>query len=695
MTATREERRKALLDKFRVVAVERLERMSAAWLALERSPGDSQSAAELKREIHTLKGESRAVGLADASALAHRTEDVLEQAGRAQWRVAAEVFSAVLGAFDTLARMVQGSTEVDLPGTLGRLDDALGRLSQAPERAPEAAPAETVATGHGATAEAARALRGETLRVPMARLATLSDGVAQLLVLNRALRREVEAAVAEASNDRAAWALLRNRLGQLGEVEHRLDLVGRDIDASVRGLRLVPLSSLFSGLQRQVRDLSLSLEKSVSLELKGDDVEADKRVLEQLEEPLLHLLRNALDHGIEAPKVREAVGKPAQGTVSVAAVSRGSELVLTVTDDGSGLDTEGLRRAAVSRGLLTAEAAARLDDQQAQQLIFLSGFSIRSGATDVSGRGIGMDVVRARVEQLGGRLVLASERGKGVKVTVTVPLSITLTSCLVVELAGCRYALPTVAIDAVATIDPAAVEQTPRGEVLKSGDDFVPLVELSSLLAVPSPPGEGERVLLLRSGPERFAARSPDSGREAELLVRPAGPPLRGHKLVTGVAAMDDGAPVLVLGVAALLERTRAGVAARGPQSESKAGRGQKTVLVVEDSPIFQELVTSILQGMGLAVRVAPDGAAAVEMLGQATVDLVLSDIQMPRMTGLELVRWLRGHEVLRRLPVVLMSQLGSLEDQRRGMEAGADAYLVKSSLSEKTLTSTMGRFLQ
>lgn len=695
MTASREERRRALLEKFRALAQERLERLSAGWLALERNPGDAEAAAELKREIHTLKGESRAVGLPEASALAHRTEDVLGLAASAGWRVAPEVFSAVLGAFDTLGRMVQGSGDIDLQGTLGRLDAALGRLSTAPTaEAPAARAADPGAPAQAATTEAARALRGETLRVPMSRLATLSDGVAQLLVLSRALRREVEAAAADASKDRRAWELLRGRLARLGEVEHQLDLVGRDIDGSVRALRLVPLSTLFSGLQRQVRDLSLALEKSVALELSGDDVEADKRVLEQLEEPLLHLLRNALDHGIEAPKHREAAGKPGQGTVRVSAVARGSELVLVVADDGAGLDTGALRQAAVTKGLLTAEAAARLDDAQAQQLIFLSGFSTRAGASDVSGRGIGMDVVRARVEQLGGRLVLASERGKGVHVTVTVPLSITLTSCLVVELAGHRYALPTVAIDAVATLEPEAVQQTPRGEVLKVGDDFLPLVELSSLLAVPSPPGQGDRVLLLRSGPERFAAKSPDSGREAELLVRPAGPPLRGHKLVTGLAAMDDGAPVLVLGVAALLERTRAGLAARHPAREGAPARGKKAVLVVEDSPIFQELVTAILAGLGLEVRVAPDGAAAVDALGQSPVDLVLSDIQMPRMNGLELVRWLRAQPRLRHLPVVLMSQLGSAEDQRRGLEAGADAYLVKSALSERTLVSTLERFL-
>lgn len=693
MTDARTERRKALLEKFRTIAAERLERMTAAWLALERSPGDGGAAAELQREIHTLKGESRAVGLAEAAAMAHRTEDVLHLASRAGWRVESEVFSSVLGAFDTLARLIAGAEGTDLQGAIARLDAALGKLSAAsPPSAPEA-PAASPAQPHAAHAEAGRALRGESLRVPVARVSALSDNVAQLLVLGRALRRELEGLAAEAGRDRETWSRLRGRVASLNEVEHQLDLVSREVDAAVRTLRLVPLSTLFSDLQRQVRDLALSLEKSVALELKGEDVEADKRVLEQLLEPILHLLRNSVDHGIESAKAREAAGKPAQGLVTVAASTQGTELVLTVSDDGAGLDAVLLRRAAVDKGLLSAEAASRLDEAQAQQLIFLSGFSTRSGATDVSGRGVGMDVVRARVEQLGGRLQLSSEKGRGVKVRLSVPLSVTLTPCLVLELGGHRYALPTISVDAVVTLDPREVEDTPRGPVLRAEGEFLPLVELSSLLAVPSPPGHGERVLLLRSGPERFAAKSPDSGREAELLVRPPGSPLRGHRLVSGLAALDDGSPVLVLSVAALLERTRAGLGQRSAAAEGQA-RGGKRILVVEDSPIFQELVTAILSGLGHDVRVAGDGAAAVEMLGQGAVDLVLSDIQMPRMNGLELVRWIRGHATLRGLPVVLMSQLGSLEDQRRGMEAGADAYLVKSSLSEQSLVSTLERLL-
>ncbi len=699
MARSKEERLKALLEKFRAVAPERLEKMNAAWLTLERTPDAPEAAAELLREIHTLKGEARAVGLAEANAVAHRTEDVLQLVARAGWRVGSETFSAVLGAFDLLERIIRGDegAAASLSATVDRLDAALTGLSPgASAPAPAAAPSSPAPARPSAPepeAVAGAAMRVETLRVPASRVGQLSESMAQVLVQGRALRRELEGLTADAVGVPAAWAAVRRRVSRLAEVEHQLDLLFREVESSVRGLRLVPVSVLFSGVPRLVRDVALQVGKAVTLQVEGEDVEADKRVVEDLREPLLHLVRNAVDHGIEPARAREAAGKPAVGVVRLKASTQGGELVVSVSDDGAGLDPDGLRASAIKKGLLSAEAASRLDDAQARQLVFLSGFSTRAEVTDLSGRGVGLDVVRASVERLGGRVRLGGERGKGVDVELAVPLSVTLTPCLVVTLGGHRCALPSVTVDRVLPWDERRVQQTPRGLVVQVGDgDFLPASELATLLALPSPPGEGDRLLVLQSGPERFALRTPDAGREAELLVRPPGPPLRRHPLLAGLAATDEGAPVLLLSVAGLLERTRLGLS---PKRERGAReRRQRVLLVVEDSPIYQELVTALLGGLGHDVRLARDGQEAVELLGQQVVDAVLSDIQMPRMDGLALLRWIRGSEKLKTLPVVLLSALGSAEDKRRGLEAGADGYLVKADLSEQALASAIERVL-
>lgn len=722
MISTKEERRQAVIRQFRDLAGERIARLGAAWVQIEQAPGDGERVAELMREIHTLKGEAKVVGFADVTVLAHRTEDLLLRAKARGFAVPPQVGNVVLACLDTLRRLVArtaADAPVELESVLRAADACL-----APAGSPGPAAAEPPRPSPPASAEVAPRPGEASIRVRSARITAISDVAADLLAgrsehsfVIRALQRELSK-LRQRSSARAGPSAREGADGdepragtpgpdgngsaeaahrlfvQLVELDQRQETNLRVLDRAVRDLRLVPMATVMDPFRRAVRDLAVEQGKEAALSVDGEEIEVDKRVLEHLEEPLLHLLRNAVDHGIERPEAREKAGKPRQGRISVSVAPRGAEMCVAIADDGAGMDPTLLRRAAVERGLVPAEAAAALSDPEALNLTFLPGLTTRREATEVSGRGVGMDVVKRRVEELGGRLALKSESGRGTRLEMVVPASASMTRCLVVPVGTERYAIPSPAIVAVRRIDPADVMSIHGGERLRIDGEALPVARLTQLVAgrAESPPSVG---LVLRSAIDRAAVLVEGVGREAELLVRPLGPPLRGLGIVSGAAVLDDGQLAVVLNAAELLAlaRRRQGEVGRD-LAPVGAGRGRTKVLFAEDSPIFRALVSDILRGLGHTVTAVEDGARALEVLGEFGPDLILTDIEMPRLDGIELIRRVRSNARFARVPIVVLSTAGAAADQRRALDAGADAYLVKSELKDRTVADAVERFL-
>lgn len=723
--SSKEERRLALLQRFRDVAAERVQTIATSWVRLEESPDAPEPAQEMLRELHTLKGEAKAVGLPDLSTLAHRLETLLFTVREKKFRVLPQTGEVVLSAVDGLSSALMaapGSATELLGQLLSRLDDATAAeegsaaapgeaKAPAPEATAGSTPSEApaqAASPQAVSAEAPRAASGQgSLRVREERIASISAVTGELLVEQAkstfAVARladwigKVEQAGAAGSAEgwRQLARELKTELAALDENTYRLGLHVRDLDRTVRELRLVPVGSALEPYIRMVRDLAHEQHKQASLKIEGGELEADKRVLEILEEPLLHLLRNCVDHGIEIPPERAARGKKVTGQITLSVRPEGGGLQIVLSDDGRGLEPAALRRKAVEKGLLSEAAAEALDPQQSLELVFLSGFSTRDRATQLSGRGVGMDVVKRRVEQLGGKLTIGGTAGQGFQLAIRVPSSISMTRALVLPVMGGYFALPCSAVERVVHLADTEIFSSHEGVAAEIDGRRIPVAAIAPLLGHGGDARGGRFGLLIRSGAERCLVTSEEGGREADLVVKPLGAPLTRYRLLTGAAVLDSGELALVLDVGELLRMRRQGasdgVAVRG-RKKTRAGT---RVLLVEDSVIFRTTVGGLLEGMGCEVELAEDGMAGLKALESYRPDLIVSDVQMPRMDGLEMIRRLRQDPRFAKIPVVILSSLGSAEDRQRGASAGANAYLIKGELNADNLGATLDRLLE
>jgi two-component system, chemotaxis family, sensor kinase CheA len=463
-----------------------------------------------------------------------------------------------------------------------------------------------------------------------------------------------------------------------------------ELEAEVFAARLVPVATAFATLPRAVRELARTLDKQVELELLGEETEADRKVLDALSEPLLHMVRNALDHGIETPAERSAAGKPPVGKLTIAAMAEHGQIRIAVSDDGCGMDPDKLRAIAVRKGLLDQAAANQLNDTDVLDLIFMPGFSSSQMITDVSGRGVGMDVVRSRMVELGGQVIVDSLVGHGTTITLVLPISLMTSQVLLVEAGKHTWAIPSRSCQAVLRLSRENVHRVEGQPLLQLDGKSVPLVTLASLLDVPAADAAlGARGHALLLGVSRPVAVVIDRlVDEREVVVKPLGPLFGDHATAAGVAPMPDGSLCVVLSVQGLLSQLRR--ARSVPLAPTRPSRARR-LLITDDSFTTRELLRSILQSAGYDVTTAVDGQDALDKLRADTgFDLVVSDVEMPRLDGFGLTASIRADPDLTHLPVVIVTSLHSDEHKRRGMAAGAQAYIVKSLFDQSNLLAAV-----
>jgi two-component system chemotaxis sensor kinase CheA len=487
---------------------------------------------------------------------------------------------------------------------------------------------------------------------------------------------------------------LDSLLSSLVSDRRAMERAAGPLEEEVRRVRMVPFAEVCEGLERAARDLAKTEGKDVELTLEGGDIELDRSVLAALKDPLLHLVRNAVDHGIEAPPAREAAGKPARGRVKVEAAVRGDRVRIVVTDDGRGLDVNAIREAATRRKL-----PLPADSDAAGQLIFLPGFSSTRFITEVSGRGVGLDVVKSQVEALHGSVACGAKAGGGLAVILEVPLTLTTMRAVLISVAGQVHAIPQAHVQGLVRIGVEDIRSVEGREVIRLGAAPVPLASMSDVLGYPA--REGPRagakipVVLVSVGEQRAAFSVDELLSEQDLMVKSLGPRLRRVLHFSGATFLPSGRIALILNAADLL-RSALRRAPGKPVAEEFVAKAAnaKRLLVVDDSVTTRSLVKSILEAAGYAVVTAPDGAAAWQILQERGADLVVADVEMPRMDGCDLARTIRESPRFRKLPVVLVTALDSAPDRARGMEAGADAYLVKTAFDQKQLLETIAQLV-
>ena len=465
----------------------------------------------------------------------------------------------------------------------------------------------------------------------------------------------------------------------------------------VKEILMVPFSNTAASLPRMIRDISRAQGKSVDFSVRGEEVELDKRILEKMVSPLTHLLRNAIDHGIELPQVRLAAGKEAQAQVEIAVSrTRGGYVEIRIKDDGGGIDAKQLRDKAVAQGLMTQNDAAGLSHDAAVALIFNSGLSTSEILTEISGRGLGMAIVKQDVERLGGHLHVETTLGQGTCFKLHLPVSLSVFRGILIHVRGHDLVLPTTAVERVIKILSQEIKTLENREVIVIDGVNLALLEMGDVLAITEKPitqGQYLQIVVVSDAEQRlgFVVDSVDG--EYELLVKGLGHHLQGLRYFSGASVLGDGRIVPILDARDLLASAQEGNALTAVRQKSDE-RVVKKILAADDSITSRMLIKNILESSGYDVVSAVDGADAYEKLINGCYDLVVSDVEMPHMNGFELTTRIRASDSVADIPVILVTSLETTEDKERGIVAGANAYIVKRSFDQTNLLDTVKRLL-
>lgn len=435
---------------------------------------------------------------------------------------------------------------------------------------------------------------------------------------------------------------------------------------------------------------------------RGGEVEIDRRILEEMKDPLIHVLRNCIDHGIEAPAARAEKRKPPHGTITLEISQKdGGKVELLVADDGAGIDTAKVKAAARKLEMVSEEDAEQLGEQEALALVFRSGVSTSPIITDVSGRGLGLAIVREKVERLGGAIAIESHPGAGTRFRIVLPLTLATLRGVLVRAGEQLFVIPATHVERVARVAETDIRTVENRETIALGGRAVSLVGLSDVLELPRKGAAGEspdhaQALVLGLGPERIAFRVDEVLGEQEVLVKTLGPQLVRVRNVAGACTLGTGQVVPVLNVPDLMKSAvkRAAAPLAPAAAQERAAAQQRAILVVEDSITSRALLKGILESAGYRVATAVDGIDAYTALKTATFDLVVSDVEMPRMDGFDLTAKIRADKNLSELPVVLVTALESREHRERGIDVGANAYIVKSSFDQSNLLEVVRRLI-
>jgi two-component system chemotaxis sensor kinase CheA len=665
-----------LFERYRAGSMERIRGAKATITDLEEGRASAASLQRVLGELHTLKGESRMIGLALVSLVAHAVEECLSPALKGV-ALPPEVTAGCIDALDLIARALRGDLGAEanqtqaLQATLDDLTTLGETLKSASDDPPTGVAIAALAAGHSE-----RPLERWS-QVKTSQVDVVCEQVSEFTATFGLLRAQVRAAMG--ANARA----MRPVMDQFERCHTQL----AELVSSAWALRLVPVEPSLAQLVEHARDLALIQNKRLRVAVDAGGTQLERGILDQLWDPLLHLVRNAVDHGVEPPAERG--DKPSQAALLISARSEGASVLVSIIDDGRGIDADRVREVAASRGLMSEAVAAALSESEVLDLLFSHGFSTRSRVTEVSGRGVGLDVVRRKVEALGGKVVVSSQVGHGTTFTLSVPSSITRERVLVFSVGDALFGVPSRSAATVLALDPAMLADVAGGRVLRHEGANYPLQSLAETLGFPP---ESERfVALIELFGERRAFGVAALHGEHELLRRPVDDVIASMGVVGGSATLEDGRLVLLVRPEALAGRVRHHRAAPRPEAEGKAERRGR-VLIVDDSPIVRELLTEMLSQAGLIVHAAEDGLAALRVLESLTPDLVFSDVEMPRMGGLELLRRIRAQN--QRLPVVMLTTRGSAADRKSAAELGADAYLVKSDFEGSKLLETVARFI-
>ncbi len=802
-----------LRSLYKVASTEHIQKIEDGILYLEKHPQDIAKLEDLLREAHSLKGDSRMLGVGDAETLIHQIEEIFASIKKGETNLTPDLCDrlykgvdaiakianeAVTGepanvkVFHTLAQLMGADADIEIAPSadsikpdqaipdLDTSDDELNNLfadflkeTSASELSPELSPNSSTQSDLVTQTESPSVLltndedhptwgrrktdidrqsepitaedyQIDTIRVESSRLDRLLTQASELLVTQgrfsdrtsdiQSIQSLWEEWSRETFVSRTAFDQLERRLQDAElkpiqkfyhQVDQRLELLGKaieqlknatsdntarlevvskDLESGIRTLRLLPMSTIFNLYPRSVRDISKQLGKEVNLIVEGGGTFADKQILEAMKDPLSHLIRNAIDHGIESPEERQRQGKPRIATIRLSAYQVASSICIEVEDDGNGIDIEQIKRTAMRRNLHSESELASMSTAKLESLIFAPGFSTRSNVSEISGRGVGLDVVRANVEKLKGNLQLDSTLGKGCKFRLTLNTSQSTTQVMIVQVAGIPYAIPLDAVQTMFLASPQEMFMLKGSQTMTFEDESVSIVWLADLLGlsvqVPTTPAaiangtQSVPCLMMQNGTERLVVLVDALLEQQNIVIKPQCKLLKRVRNIAGATILGNGEVCMVLNPQDLFKSTKRGTVSISAENSAPQVAAKTKILLCDDSIPIRTQLKRILEGYGYDVTAAIDGQDGFDKLRMGIFDAVVSDVQMPNLDGLGLAQKIRQFPEYGELPIILITTLASDEDKRLGIKSGANAYITKGDFDQRVLLDTLRRLI-
>lgn len=715
-----------LRDIYRTTSEERLQRLEASLLQLEQHPDDGQALSTLLREAHSLKGDARSAGVDDVETLAHALEDVLSSIQQQTLELDTTVSDRLYAGLDAIGIFVHEA----VTGTPAQVDtEQLVQTLRATvpsdlvaETTTVVVPAPAIADEPLPAFDTRKATQTDTIRVQTRDLDALTTQTEKLAVT----RIQISQTSVQAEQLLALWEewkenkntpqpaaapsyeeQLENLILSLRSTvqanSSKLDLISDDLREQVRQLQLLPMATLFQPLRRMVRELAKAQSKTVNLILEGEETTAEKRLLEGIQDSLLHLVRNAIDHGVETSEERIAAGKPADATLRVKTYQTAVSLTIEISDDGRGLDTEKIKQTALKRRLHTAEELETMTVGQIQSLILAPGFSTRNFITEISGRGVGLDVVRSQVEKLKGAIQIESTLGAGCTFRLQLSTALSTANVVLAETEGMTFAIPIEFLETTLLLPP---DQMAEQDTLVLGDQTIPVANLVDVLELSKSPiydwvaqpsnysGNARPCVVLKVGNDQAGFFVDRLLNHQEVVVKPMGSMLQRVRNVTGTTILGTGDVCMILNPSDLLRSLQQQPLIEPRTTPQISPRQKPTILLVEDSPPVQIQEKRLFEGAGYTVVTANNGLEGYNMLQTGGFDVVVSDVEMPQMDGFSLVGKIRQQREYDDLPIILVTTLDSDADRKRGADAGANAYIIKGRFNQEALLETLERLI-
>ncbi|MBK7267716.1 MAG: hybrid sensor histidine kinase/response regulator [Ignavibacteriales bacterium] len=733
---------------FKIEFEENIQTLNSELLKLESDVFNTDALTKLMRTAHSMKGGARMIGLPDVVTLAHFFEDMLGAVKKEGVELKRHDFDRMYKAIDIIKSLVNEAVTGEAPNfvaasVIDQIINGSGEPKTNDEPDSVIRQSEIAADSQPVTQE----LQGDiipafsidTIRVASTKLDTLMDLSGELTVskIQLALRlgkindlsllledstrelNSIETALLPQRSENPGLfsevGLIINRLKNrfdsasveignlsdgISEDNSRLNFVAYEFEEVIKNLRMLKLSNIFNLYPRMVRDISNELGKEVNFIIEGGDITADKKILEEMRDPLMHMIRNSIDHGIELPDEREQQGKPRAGTIKLSANHFAGHITITLEDDGKGLNEKSIIETALRKKLIDEEASKNLTHKQIHKLIFTPGFSTSKIITDVSGRGVGMEVVQANIDKLKGKINIESETKKSTRFIIELPLTLATLRVMTASVGNHIFAIPVDFIVSVIIVDVAEVFSMEARDTIVFRDEPITIVNLKTVLELEDISDSTRKnvttfqCIILSSMGEKAGFIVDSLIDEQEVLVKPLGFMLKRVKNVSGSTILVSGDVCMILNPNDLLKTVKSLSASEILETSTPESLRKKRILLVEDSITTRTQEKRILESAGYDVVVAVDGLDGYQKLLINEIDAVVSDVEMPNLDGLSLTEKIRAEKKYLSLPVVLVTSLSSEEQKKRGLESGANAYLTKSGFDQKILIETLDRLL-